>query len=177
MVRNISLPDIRTLWYPGATVKDMTTLLPEAISPNSKTHTVTVHVGFTDTKYVSSELLRSDFMELIAKRKYLNKCPIISGPIPATRRGYGRFSRLLLLQVLLKSYCNSNFSLQCGVSLYLCCMFEMTPECDIFKGLFWVCYEYHHTDVEFEPVCYGRIIIMQQQEMLIIMWIIHWTKI
>jgi hypothetical protein len=67
MVRNISLPGFRTLCYPGAKVKYFTTLLPEAISQNTQTDTVIVHVGFNDTKLASSELLKSDSMELIAK--------------------------------------------------------------------------------------------------------------
>lgn len=69
VVRNISLPEIRTLCYPGAKVKDITTPLPEAISQNPQMATVTVHVGFNDTKLASSELLKRYLMELIARLK------------------------------------------------------------------------------------------------------------
>jgi hypothetical protein len=65
MVRNISVPEAKTLCYPGARVQDITKQLLTFLRQMPGAGTVVVHVGSNDIRRASSEHLKIYFKELI----------------------------------------------------------------------------------------------------------------
>lgn len=64
-----------------------------------------VHIGTNDISYQKSELLKSNFVELLELLGDCGKSVFISGPIPTLGHGIGSFSRLLSLHTWLQSEC------------------------------------------------------------------------
>ena len=48
MVRNVTVPDAKTMSYPRARVNDITKLLPNVLRQDMDIDSIVVHVGFND---------------------------------------------------------------------------------------------------------------------------------
>lgn len=105
IVRNVAVHSGHTVVFPGATVADITAMIPEVAKSFPDAETLVLHIGTNDIRKRQSELLKSDFECLFVLLKHLHYSVHISGPTPTFNRGYGRFSRLLSLNTWLSSAC------------------------------------------------------------------------
>uniref|UniRef100_A0A672Y8Z7 SGNH hydrolase-type esterase domain-containing protein n=1 Tax=Sphaeramia orbicularis TaxID=375764 RepID=A0A672Y8Z7_9TELE len=105
IIRRVKCRSTVTMCFPGATVKDISEKIHDALEVHPSVHTVIVHVGTNDVPRRQSELLKVDFLNLFNILRQARVKSFISGPIPTIGRGYGRFSRLLSLHIWLSSSC------------------------------------------------------------------------
>lgn len=90
--------------FPGARILDIDKQLPSLLR-NRNVSTIVTHVGSNDTSNRQSEILKQDFITLLSTLRASNSRLIISGPLPCTRRGYGKFSRLCAFNDWLRTLC------------------------------------------------------------------------
>lgn len=106
IVRHVSVKNCETRCHPRSKVADIEYMLPCLLPDLSHVESLVVHVGTNDTKAETSELLKSDYSDLIECLMWTRKNFIISGPLPCINRGDMTYSRLHQLHIWLKGYCS-----------------------------------------------------------------------
>ncbi|CAJ1074296.1 hypothetical protein D4764_12G0010930 [Xyrichtys novacula] len=109
IMRNLCFFNAVTQCFPGARVLEILTLLPTLLkSLPTSIQRIIIHVGTNDTSLHQTELTKDHFTQL---SNFLKNCELsvfISGPIPTSGRGCGRFNRVLSLHTWLQSACQAH---------------------------------------------------------------------
>uniref|UniRef100_A0A3B3V567 SGNH hydrolase-type esterase domain-containing protein n=1 Tax=Poecilia latipinna TaxID=48699 RepID=A0A3B3V567_9TELE len=108
IIRKVRYFNAITHSIPGATasiilnkLQDLYPSLPSSIKR------IVLHVGTNDTILQQSEKTKNDFRKLLSFLGTCDRTVFISGPIPTSGRGSGRFSRILSLHTWLQFTCRT----------------------------------------------------------------------
>lgn len=107
VVRDVVLPEAKTLCYPGARVLNINSTILSSLLEYPSASAVVVHVGSNDTSSEQSEQLKDDFKTLVDTLLTSGKQFVLSGPLPSPHDTDMKFSRIRQLHIWLKGYCSS----------------------------------------------------------------------
>ncbi|CAJ1074280.1 unnamed protein product [Xyrichtys novacula] len=98
IIQNVRLRGAFTLFFPGATVADITAKIPSALNSHPQVNRVVIHVGTNDTSRQQSKLLKHDFTQLFNELSRPQLRVFISGPTPLQQAAQPEHLALISLQ-------------------------------------------------------------------------------